>query len=439
MTAEDRKQRHWLLEDLPRRLPRCPDGALFADATNVLKRLFDSDVPQNLATRERVLLTKMTKKDDFAGDDMSIPLRLQNPQAAGPNPLVAYATTFTGGTMANAYKRFLLTKFDCFNSVKLDRKAIMAARSKGKGAFVDLLEDATSGMLDELGAVASRWLYGDGTAQIGSRGSISTETVTLAIAGDAKNFFAGQQLVVYNGAGISFRTIAAASGNGGIYVTVASVDEENGKFTLTTGDAAAVASFADGDYFAPAGVTASYLAYPGLAGWLPLATPSATTFYGLDRTVDPTRLAGVRLDNSTGSIEDNIMTVAERIKNVGKKHPGDVFLNPTNFTTLEKSVDGKHIYGEGTKTADVGFERIRIMTSGGPVMVHADPDCPTNRGYVIDLASWAFHHMGGFPHLVDDGGGQLMQPIDATNSVLIKARSTAPGVQRPARNGVFSI
>lgn len=415
-------------------------AALFADATNVLKRLYDTDVPQNLATRERVLLSKLSKKDDFAGDDMSIPIRVQNPQAAGPNPAVAYSAAFTGGTMANAYKRFLLTKYDCFNSVKLDRKAIMAARGKGKGAFVDLLQDATDGMLDELGALASRWVYGNGTAQIGSRGSISTETVTLAIAGDAKNFFAGQQLVVYNGSGASFRTITSASGNGGIYVTVASVDEENGKFVLTTGDAAAIGSFTDGDFFAPAGVTSSFLAFPGLASWLPLTTPSATAFFGMDRSVDPTRLAGVRLDNSTGSIEDNIMTVAERIKNVGKKHPGDVFLNPTNFTTLEKSVDGKHIYGEGTKTADVGFEKIRIMTSGGAVTVHADPDCPTNRGYVLDLASWDFHHMGGFPHLVDDGGGQLMCPIDGTNSVLIKgAFYGAIACNAPGRNGVFSI
>jgi hypothetical protein len=416
-------------------------AAAFTDATNVLKRLYADDVPLNLATRERWLLSKMTKVNDFAGDDMAIPIQVANPQAAGSNPAVAFDTAFTSGTMANAYKRFLLTQYPCFNGVKLDRQAIMAARQKGKGAFVDLLQDATDGMLDELGAVASRWLYGDGTAQIGVRsGALSGETVTLATSGDAKNFFAGQQLVVYNGTGPSYRTIAAASGYGGIYVTVASVDEENGKFTLTTGDAAAVASFTAGDAFAPAGTTSSFQAWPGLASWLPLTTPSATLFFGVNRSLDPTRLAGVRLDNSTGSIADNIMTVAERCHVIFKGRKRVCVVKNVNFTTLSKDADGKHIYNDGQGTADIGFESIRVMTSAGAVQVYADPDCPANRGYVLDLATWKFHHMGGFPHLVDDGGGQLMQPINASNSVLIKgALYGAPACVAPGSNGVFSI
>ncbi len=48
--------------------------------------------------------------------------------------------------------------------------------------------------------------------------------------------------------------------------------------------------------------------------------------------------------------------------------------------------------------------------------------------------------MSGFPHLVDDGGGQLMEAIDGTNSVLIKsAFYAAPACNAPGRNGVFSI
>jgi len=415
-------------------------GAVFGDATNVLKRLYDGDAPQSLATRERVLLSMISKKNDFAGDDLAIPLQVANPQGAGPNPAVAYTAAGTMGDMANVYKRFLITKYDAFHSVKLDRKAIMGAREKGKGAFVDILEEGTNSMLDELGALSSRWLYGDGTAQIGSRGSISTETVTLAVPGDAKNFFAGQQLQVYNGVGPSVRTITVGSGYLGTSVTVVSVDEENGKFTLTSGDAAAVGTFTDGDFFIPAGGAGGLGAWPGLAAWLPLTTPSATTFFGVNRSLDATRLSGVRVDNATGSIEDNIMTVAERCNTIRKGRTRCCFLNPTNFTTLEKSLDSKHIYNDGGDSADVGFSSIRVRTSGGAVKVYADPDCPTNRGYVLDLASWAFHHMGAFPHLVDDGGGQLMSPIDGTNSVMIKgALYGAPACNAPGSNGVFSI
>lgn len=415
-------------------------AAAFSDATNVLKRLFADGVPLDLATRARVLLTKMEKVDDFAGDDMAIPITVNNPQAAGPNPGVAYKAAFTGGTAANNYKRFLLTQYTLHNSVRLTRQAIMAARAKGRGAFVDLLEDRTNGMLDQMGDVASQWLYGDGTAQIGSRATsgLTGEVVTLAIPDDVKHFWAGMQLVVYNGSGTSYRTISGASGDGGIYVTVASVDEDNGKFTLTTGDAAAIGSFSDGDFFAPAGVTSSFQAWPGLAAWLPLTTPSATSFFGVDRSVDPRRLAGVRLDNSTASIESNIMTVGEACNTTFKGRERICMLNPVNYTSLSLSLDSKHVYNDDVDGV-VGFEYIKVYTSAGAIKVYADPACPTNRGYVLDMSTWKFHHMGGFPHLVDDNG-LMLEPIDSQNAVLIKgALYGAPACHAPGSNGVFSI
>ncbi len=419
-------------------------GAVFGDATNVLKKLFADDVPKNLAERARVFYTKVNKVADFAGDNaMQIPLQVANPANAGPNPAKAYTKAYTGNTMANAYKAFTLTRFQAFHSVRLNREAIMAAKGKGKGSFVDLLESATSSMLDELGALTSRWLYGAGDAAIGARsGALSGEVVTLTIPTDAKNFFAGLQLEVYNGVGPSLRTITTGSGYLGTSITVASVDEENGKFTLTTGDAAAVGSFTAGDVFIPDGGSGGSGAFPGLAGWIPLTTPSATTFFGVNRSLDATRLSGVRLDNSTGQIEDNIMTVTERIFNVsGNKMPDICLMNPVNFTTLSKSLDSKRTYTEPNgSSASAGFETIKILTSGGAVQVYADPDCPTNRGYVLTKDTWKIHHMGGIPHLVEDGNGNLMEPVDGTDSVMIKACAyLALACDAPGRNGVFSI
>ena len=414
-------------------------AAAFSDATNVLKRLFADGVPLDIATRERFLLNRMKKVNDFAGDDLAIPITVNNPQAVGPNPAIAFKAAFTGGTAANNYKRFLLTKYDCFNSVRLNRKAIMAAKEKGKGAFVDLLEDRTNGMLDAIGDVASTWLYGDGTATIGVRSSHTSETTTLTIPQDTSKFVAGQQLGVYNGAGSAIRTIAAASGDGGIWITVLSVDEDAGTVTFTTGDTAAVASFANSDSFYPAGGAGGTGAYPGLASWLPLTTPSATLFFGVDRSVDPRRLGGVRLDNSGGEIADNIMTVSESCNTVWKGRERICVINPVNFTTLSQSLSDKQVYNDGDGKAGYGFDYICVYTSAGKVKVYADPACPTNRGYVLDMGTWTFHHMGGFPHIVEDGGSML-EPIDAENSVLIKgALYGAPACSAPGSNGVFSI
>jgi hypothetical protein len=414
-------------------------SAAFNDALNVLKTIWADGAPMDVATRERFLLSRMTKVDDFEGEDMKIPITVNNPQAVGPNPAIAFKAAFTGGTAANNYKAFTLTKFDLFNSVRLNRKAIMSAKRKGKGAFVDLLEDRTNGMFDAMGDVASTWLYGDGTASIGVRsGAMSGETATLSVPQDTSKFYAGQQLGVYNGAGSAIRTISGASGDGGIWVTVASVDEDAGTITLTTGDTAAVASFASGDTFYPAGGAGGTGAWPGLAAWLPLTAPSATLFYGVDRSVDTRRLGGVRLDNSSGQISDNIMTVAETCNTVLKGRTRIGVVNPVNWTTLSQELADKQVYNDSSE-ATYGFDYISVATSAGKVRVYADPACPTNRGYVLDMATWKFHHLGGFPHLVTDGNSS-MEPIDAENSVLVKgAMYGAPACHAPGSNGVFSI
>lgn len=401
-----------------------------SDFSAFLKRLYPGKEPENVASRNRVWLSMVPKAEDFygyeSGGTMVIPLKYANPGGRSRNPANVY-TALGDQVTAGKYARFLLTRGADFAGVQLGAEVLHASK-RDAGAYAAARKSEVDGMLDELGHSLSLSLYGDGTGVRGQRSSASTNVITLSTADDAKNFRVGMTVSAGpNADGSSLRTGTT---------TVAGVDEDAGTVTLTS--AAAITSFANSDYLFETGDAASTNAITGLAGWIPLTAPSSTAFFGLDRSVDTTRLGGVRVDNTTASIEDNIMTVAERVFRVGGK-PDVVLLNPVNFTTLSKSYSAKIEFEGGGGSATIGFETIKVATSAGIVKVYPDPDCPVNRGYVLTKKTWCFHHMLGAPHIVEDDG-LLAIRIDGKDAIMVRGRLYGNlACNAPAHNGVFSI
>ena len=86
---------------------------------------------------------------------------------------------------------------------------------------------------------------------------------------------------------------ASALRASGASITITGVDRDLGVLTFAstaaiTGLTNADSIFANGDYTA----ANDKLKCSGLLDWIPSTTPSATTFFGVDRSTDPTRLAG---------------------------------------------------------------------------------------------------------------------------------------------------
>lgn len=399
------------------------------DFSAFLKRLYPNKTPENVASRNRVWLTMVPKAEDFygfeSGGTIAIPLQYANP--GGRSATAANVYTALGDQVtAGKYARFLLTRSAEFAGVQLGAEVLHASK-RDAGAFAAARKTEVDGMLDELGHALSLNLYGDGTGVRGQRSSISTNIVTLAVADDAKNFRVG--MTVEAGPNTDGSSLRSGS------TTVAAVNEDAGTVTLTS--AAAITAFADNDYLFEKGDSGN-IKMMGLAGWVPLTAPTSTAFFGLDRSVDTTRLGGVRVDNTSASIEDNIMTVAERVFRVGGK-PDCVFLNPVNFTTLSKSYSAKIEFEGGGGSATIGFETIKVATSAGVVKVYPDPDCPTNRGYVLTKKTWSFHHMLGAPHIVEDDGLMAVR-IDGKDAIMVRGRCYGNlACNAPAWNGVFSV
>jgi len=397
----------------------------FAD---MLKTLYPAGVPENVASRNRVLLSKLAKKDGFTGANMAVPIWYGNPMARSAS-LSTAVTRSTNTNIAPAKsEQWVVTRAKDYAVTTIDAEAIMASRDN-PGAFVEARKSQIDMMLDQLGHSASIACYGSGSGSIGRRSSLSSNTITLTVPADAKNFSVGMSLVAGpNDSASGLRTNSAV-----VYVTAVDLDAG----TVTVNDASLVGSFADNDYLFPEGDPGVKM--KGLAGWLPLTAPTAgDSFFSVDRSVDTVRLAGNRLDNSSAPISENLLTLAEKCVMVGGR-PDAAYLNHTNFSTLVKELGSKVVYNDGGGKAGVGFRGVEIYTSAGVLTVFPDPDCPSNRGYVLQMDTWKLHHLGGFPHLVmDDGNNAIRQASD--DGIEVRARYYGQLVcTAPAFNGVMSI
>lgn len=393
-----------------------------ADA--VLKEIYSQEGIENIATRNRTWLGKVPKKDIFTGDLYVQPLMYSNVQGRS----ATFATAQTNATASKTIKWTGTRKKD-YSVATIDGETLRATRDR-RGSFVEALKNETDSMFDALGHSASVALYGSGGGSIGviATGGVSGATITLTNVTDSKNFFPGQVVVcdTVDGTG----TVNAGS------CIVLSVAPDTGIITMTdtvtNGISSAQAAdfvFVSGDYGAK---------MTGLAGWLPLAAPAATTFFGVDRTLDTERLGGVRLDNTSGSIEENMLTVGERLVNNGSK-PDIALLNHSNFSTLVKGLGSKVQFTDFGGKASFGFRGVVMHTSAGMFEVFPDPDCPANRGYVLQKDTWLLAHLDAFPHFIEDDGKKAQRQA-TSDGIEVRARYMGQlFCKAPGLNAVFSI
>ena len=116
----------------------------------------------------------------------------------------------------------------------------------------------------------------------------------------------------------------------------------------------------------------SYLKISGLQAWLPATTPSSTdSFWGVNRSADPTRLAGVRFNGSNESIEEALIDGSSLVAREGGM-PDMCFMNFNSYSALEKSLGAKVQYVDVKhEEADIAFAGIRIHAPYGPY--HCNP------------------------------------------------------------------
>lgn len=397
----------------------------------IAKRVYSDDRTTEHTLRDHVFFNMVTRKTVFGGEDFRYAIKTGNPQSISGTfstaQTQAAAATATG---ASKGKQLATQPKLKYGVVQIDGPSLERLGGSYQ-SFFDHVTMEFDSTLEELGDSLAFDLTHDGSGNRGQRASISTNTITLSVADDARNFKEGMVIIASpNADGSSPRTGSSI---------LTAVDEDNGTITMTL--AADITGFANNDFLFRQGDPAT--GYDGIALHLPLTAPvfGSDSFRGIDRGSNPRRLAGVRVNDPNSPIEETAGLIGVKIKQSGKNvNGGCAFWNPIRFWECVRRLNAKVEYQKAGGTADYGFEYIMIHTPAGTIKAYSDADMPINRQYVGKVDSVEIRHLGKFPGWITDDGGKMSLRVNNADAVEARARSHSQTVWRvPGEWGVASL
>jgi hypothetical protein len=343
-----------------------------------------------------------------------VPLEYGTPQ--GRSHTFSNAQNQQTGSALVSYFVYVIEDYQLVTITNL----LMEQTKTSAGSFVDAAKLQMDGGFRNLTNNIAFELFADGSGQRGTIGSgagptgSSLYTITLSNAQQVVNFEVGMQLVNFiNTAG----TISAVSTNFG---NIQSVDRANGIIVIQsvnsagapTNDAswttASNALGINGDVVSGAtgvgGASGSYIALSGLAAWIPQTTPSSVdNFWGVNRSADPTRLAGLRYNASAYTIEEGMTNALAFLNREGGK-PDLAIMDFASYAALVNALGAKVQYVQvNHDEVEVAFEGITFQSAYGRVTVLADRSCPPQTCYLLTMATWKLRSLGKVPHILTYG------------------------------------
>lgn len=396
-----------------------------------LKAYYSNQKVENMTYKDYPFYAMLTKKKDFYGKNYPLPIQIGNPQGRSHTFAKAKANQ-----TSSIYKDFTLTRAKDYSLATVDNETAEASEND-KGAFLKALTNEIDSAIRSAASSMATMVYGDGSGAIGQIGAttvVTTNTITLADPDSVVNFEVGMTLVL-----AEFKSTGTPRGGGtGITNQIVAVDRSNGKLTMAaavdtaTGAAVGDFLFVDGD---------RNLSMKGLAAWLPFAAPLAgDNFFGVDRSVDPTRLAGIRFDGSALSIEEALVGGLTLCNREGG-NPKVVFMNYTDWSDLELALGSKvqYMVTEAFGRADIGFQGIQVKTNKGVANCVADPFCPAGYAYGLTMESWALYSLKEPIRILDLDGNKLLRTSDADAVELRVGGYFQLGSNAPGHNVVIKL
>lgn len=377
---------------------------------------------RNLVYRNHPWLGIVPKMTTFGGKNLPIPIRYGVPQGRSATFSDAQANK-----VASKFEDFVLTRVSNYGLASIKNEALEASIGD-TNAFMRATVSEIDGILMAVSNDLALDLFRSGT---GARGRISTSTapttdITLEDPEDVVAFEVGMVLE------------ASATDGGTVHATTATitaVDRNDGVLTVDTN--VGVAGWSTGWYLYQEGDSpngGSNKKVTGLAGWLPSSDPSTgDNHFGVDRSVDPSRLAGVRYDGSSETHEEALMGAGAKLWREGGR-PDIVFMNPAHYAALLKELSGKVEYDvvRSADAADVGFSAIRVHLPTGTVRVVPDPDCSVGVAYMLETETFKLYSLGPAPKIITYEGNRFLREasddaVEVRTGYYAQLGCTAPG------------
>lgn len=280
---------------------------------------------------------------------------------------------------------------------KCDNQTMLASRTD-KMSFLEGAKLVIDGAIRSITNSAASALFRSGTGSIGRVGGITSGVITLSNPQDIVQFEVNQVL-------------QANATDGGVPRAalgyVIAVNRSAGTLTVSAtglgGSAGTPSGWTTADYLLVQGDVNAKM--KGLAAWLPATAPTAgDNFFGVDRSQDATRLAGLRYDGTSQTIEEAVIDASSFLAREGGK-PDVLITNFATYAALEKSLGSKVQYVDMKGPAEIAFRGIMINGANSMIKVFPDRNCPAQTGYLLQMSTWQLCSLGDVPQILRYGDG----------------------------------
>lgn len=368
-------------------------------ADSMLKQMYDAPAMVDLSYSDRPFFALVNKRGGEGGNGVKVPLAIATSQGFAPSVAQAQAVLSAQDLEAFVVTPVVLLSVARISGLTLE-SSMTSKQSFAKGA--KMVVDAA---VKRLANGVSSGLFRDGSGTIGTIGGISSGVITLTNPADVVQFELNQALQASNAGTLQANT-----------AYVIGVNRSEGKVTISAtlgGTAASVAGFSAGYDLLTAGT--QNLQIKGLSSWLTSnATALANPYFGVTRSKDTTRLAGVISDGTALSVKDAIVNALNLVAREGGK-PDYVFMNFESYTQLAQDLQSNVIYTSLEGPQKISFSGFRFQGPKGEVMVVPDRDCPPKTAFLLQLDTWMVLHANeGEPVFLDDNGvGQVFRTVES--------------------------
>jgi hypothetical protein len=376
----------------------------------VLKVQYTQTKVNNLCYPESPFFAKVKKETDFGGKVEQVAFLFGSPQARG----FAFGVGL-GNMSTSAYDAVSIPRIKDYSFAQITGEMIDAAASDKFSLLNGLKREIDNAMYTCARSIANGLFSAGGGArgQVDVSTALGTPQLQLKDINSVVNFEKGMVL-----------NLGATDGTSGAKkagtLVIASVNRDTGVITMTGNISAGVATAASQDFiFQNGDFEAVKQGLTGLPGWIPLVAPTAgDNFFGLDRSQDATRLAGLRFSSTAGGpIEETLIKCAARLVREGGK-PDVVVMNPIDYANLVVALGSKVIIAdEKLPDATVGIRTLKLQGPKGPLDVICEANCPTGYFYMLTMSSWRFKTLLGAPRILNADGLQMAR--DATTDSYI--------------------